>query len=83
MKKHLSDLGTADFALYKSMHDWHNHAGDTLAYMNDIVHLHGFDDIVKDDFASLRQMLSERCNAYTRRHSSHTSDATELSAYIH
>src|SRR5271166_7214173 len=61
MKKHLSDLGTADFALYKSMHDWHNHVGDTLAYMNDILHLHGFDDIVKDDFASLRQMLSERC----------------------
>ena len=61
MKKHLSYLGTADFALYKSMHDWHNHVGDTLAYMNDILHLHGFDDIVKDDFASLRQMLSERC----------------------
>jgi hypothetical protein len=28
-----------------------------LAYVNDVLHPHGFDEIVKDDFAALRQML--------------------------
>ena len=50
----------ADFRLYKSMQDWHNRIGDMLAYVNDKLHPHGFDDIVKDDFASLRQMLQRR-----------------------
>jgi hypothetical protein len=38
-------LGTADFALYKSMQDWHNHVGDMLAYINDMLHPHGFEDL--------------------------------------
>jgi|ERR1700722_8481550 len=57
MKKHLSDLGTADFALYKSMQEWHNRIGDMLAYVNDVLVPDGFDEIVKDDFAALRKML--------------------------
>jgi hypothetical protein len=28
-----------------------------LAYVNDVLVPHGFDEIVKDDFASLREML--------------------------
>jgi hypothetical protein len=28
--------------------------------MNDVLHPHGFDEIVKDDFAALRQMLERR-----------------------
>jgi hypothetical protein len=32
-----------------------------LAYVNDVLTPHGFDEIVKGDFAALRQMLSERC----------------------
>jgi hypothetical protein len=28
-----------------------------LAYVNDVLTPHGFDEIVKDDFAALRQML--------------------------
>jgi hypothetical protein len=28
-----------------------------LAYFNDKLHPNGFDEIVKDDFAALRQML--------------------------
>ena len=39
--------------LYKAMRRWHNEVGDMLAYINDILHPHGFDDIVKDDFAGL------------------------------
>jgi internalin A len=60
MKKLLSDLGTADFALYKAMQDWYNHVGDMLAYVNDTLHPHGFDEILKDDFAVLREMLQQR-----------------------
>ena len=28
-----------------------------LTYVNEVLHPHGFEDIVKDDFAALRQML--------------------------
>jgi hypothetical protein len=58
MKQHLSELGVADFALYKAM-DWHNHVSDMLAHVNDVLHPHGFEAIVKDDFASLCQMLQQ------------------------
>jgi internalin A len=59
MEQNLRDLGKADFALYKSMKDWHNHVNDILADVNDVLSPHGF-EIVKNDFASLRQMLSRR-----------------------
>jgi hypothetical protein len=34
---------------------------NVLAYINDVLHPHGFEDTVKNNFASLLQMLSERC----------------------
>jgi internalin A len=55
MEKHFKDLAEADFRLYKAMQEWHNRIGDMLAYVNDVLSPHGFDEIVKDDFASLRQ----------------------------
>ena len=58
MEQNLKDLGKADFALYKSMKDWHNHVNDILADVNDVLSPYGFKEIVKDDFAKLRQMLS-------------------------
>ena len=61
MELNFKDLGEADFRLYKSMQEWHNRIGDMLAYLNDVLSPHGFDDIVKDDFAALRQMLQRRC----------------------
>jgi hypothetical protein len=63
MQQHFKDLGEVDFRLYKAMQEWHNRIGDMLAYVNDVLTPHGFDDIVKDDFASLRQMLSRRIDA--------------------
>ena len=60
MEQHFKDLGEADFRLYKAMQDWHNRIGDMLAYVNDKLVPHGFDEIVKGDFAALRQMLSAR-----------------------
>ena len=38
------------------MQEWHNRIGDMLAYVNDVLTPHGFDETVKDDFAALRQM---------------------------
>jgi internalin A len=58
MELNFKDLGEADFRLYKSMQEWHNRIGDMLAYLNDVLSPRGFDDIVKDNFAGLRQMLS-------------------------
>jgi internalin A len=58
MEKHFKDLGEMDFRLYKSMQEWHNRIADILAYINDVLAPHGFDDIVRDNFAELRQMLS-------------------------
>jgi TIR domain/Leucine Rich repeats (2 copies) len=57
MERHLTRLGEEDLKLYKAMRRWHNEVGDMLAYVNDTLHPHGFDAIVKDDFAGLRQML--------------------------
>jgi hypothetical protein len=42
------------------MEDWYNHVGRMLTYVNDVLHPHGFDHIVSDDFAALRQMLQHR-----------------------
>jgi internalin A len=57
MEQHFKDLGEADFRLYEAMQEWHNRIGDMLAYVNDTLVPHGFDEILKDDFAALRQML--------------------------
>jgi internalin A len=53
MEKHLKDVGEMDFGLYKSMQEWHNRIADILSFINDVLCPHGFDDIVKDDFAGL------------------------------
>ncbi|HEY5704555.1 MAG TPA: TIR domain-containing protein [Terrimicrobiaceae bacterium] len=58
MEKSYQHLGERDFSLYKVMKDWHNHVSDMLAYINDVLTPHGFDEIVKDDFAALRRILS-------------------------
>jgi internalin A len=60
MELNFKDLGEVDFRLYKSMQEWHNRISDMLAYLNDVLAPHGFDDIVKDDFTALRQMLQRR-----------------------
>lgn len=60
MEEHLTRLGEEDLKLYKAMKRWHNEVGDMLAYVNDVLHPHGFDEIVKEDFAALRQMLQGR-----------------------
>ena len=60
MEHEFIHLGEVDLGLYKAMKRWHNEVGDMLAYVNDVLVPHGFDDIVKGDFASLRQMLSRR-----------------------
>jgi internalin A len=66
MEQHLKRLGALDFALYKAMQDWHNRVSDILAHVTDVLHPHGFEAIVKDDFVVLRQRLqqarSERCS---------------------
>jgi internalin A len=58
MEKLFKDWAETDFRLYKSMREWHNRIGDILAYINDVLTPHGFDEIVKNDFSGLRLMLS-------------------------
>jgi internalin A len=50
-------LGEGDFAEYRAMRQWYTQLSDMLRHINDVLHPHGFDAIVKDDFAALRQML--------------------------
>lgn len=57
MKKNIEDLGAADLCLYKAMRDWHNHVGDILAHVNDVLRPIGFDTIAKEQYAALKQML--------------------------
>jgi hypothetical protein len=63
MEEHLTHLGGEDINLYKAMRRWHNEVGDMLAYINDVLRPHGFDAIVKDNFAALHHMLEERMRA--------------------
>ena len=57
LKSDLDHLSVEDFRLYKSMQKWHLDIGEMLTYVSDVLVPHGFDEIVKDDFAALRQML--------------------------
>jgi hypothetical protein len=57
MEQHFTQLGEEDLRLYRAMKRWHDEVGDMLAYMNNKLHPYGFEDIVKDDFSALRQML--------------------------
>jgi internalin A len=63
LKTDLDYLGEDDSRLYQNMKKWYVDVGDMLAYVNDVLTPLGFDDIVKGDFASLRQMLSRRIDA--------------------
>src|SRR5208283_2091301 len=47
LKAGLDYLSPEDFGLYQGMKDWHNHVGRMLTYVNDVLHPHGFEDIVK------------------------------------
>ena len=68
MKKSLDDLSVPDFSLYKSMQDWHNRVGDILAYVTDTLRPHGFEEIVKDDFAGLTPDASGEARSVSRLH---------------
>ena len=57
LKSDLDHLSVEDFRLYKSMQKWHLDIGEILAHVSDVLVPYGFDEIVKDDFAALRQML--------------------------
>ena len=57
LKADLDYLAEADFHLYQNMKKWYVDVGDMLAYVNDVLVPYGFENIVKDDFAALRQML--------------------------
>jgi hypothetical protein len=39
------------------MQKWYLDVGEILAHVSDVLTPHGFDEILKDDFVSLRQML--------------------------
>jgi internalin A len=60
LKSDLDYLGLDDFRLYQNIKKWHSDVGNMLTYVNDVLHPRGFDDIVKADFAALRQMLKRR-----------------------
>ena len=60
MEQDITHLGEEDLKLYKAMRRWHNEVGDMLTYVNDVLTPHGFDEIVKDNFAALSKMLSGR-----------------------
>jgi hypothetical protein len=63
---HLAHLGAADLSLYKAMQDWHNRVGDILAHVSDVLRPVGYDAIVRNDFAVLKEMLAGRRRAARR-----------------
>lgn len=66
VKKSPDLFGSKDFELYKSMKDWNNNVSVMLSYVNDTLHPRGFDEVAKDDFSALRQMLQSKHNRKAR-----------------
>jgi hypothetical protein len=67
LRSDLDYLSVEDFRLYQDMRDWYSHVGGMLTHVNDVLHPHGFEAIVKENFAALRQMLQRaRTNAFDR-----------------
>jgi len=59
LKSDLEHVSVEDFRLCKAMQKWYLDIGDMLCYLNDVLTPHGFNEIVRDDFSGLRQMLTE------------------------
>lgn len=57
MEPHLGSLGQPDIERYQLIKQWHGVIGNILGFIADTLHPHGFDAIVKDDYAGVRQML--------------------------
>ena len=81
LKRLTSLKSLEDLRLY--MKRWHNEVGDVLAYVNDVLHPHGFEDIVNQ----FRQSAPDALRAVLMLIHSATfiphSDATEPSECIH
>ena len=58
MEPDLRLLGQLDVERYQLIKQWHGVIGNILCFIADTLHPHGFDAIVKDDFAAVRAMLS-------------------------
>lgn len=58
MEPDLRLLGQPDFERYQLIKQWHGAIGNILGFIADTLHPQGFDAIVKDDFAAVREMLS-------------------------
>ena len=60
LKSKLDYVSVEDFRLYQNMKKWYVDVGNILSHINDVLSPHGFDEIAKDNFAALRQMLQRR-----------------------
>ena len=61
MEPHLAYLGPASRELFNNMREWHFRMDEMLGFLSNKLGPRGFDEIVKDNFAGVRQMLSSRC----------------------
>lgn len=59
MESHLSVLGEDQQKRHRLIKQWHAVIGDILGFISDKLHPHGFDNIVKDDFAAVRELLAK------------------------
>jgi hypothetical protein len=59
MEPDLALLGEDDLKRYRLIKQWHAVIGDILGFISDELHPHGFDNIVKDDFAAVRELLDK------------------------
>jgi hypothetical protein len=58
MHAHRDQLGRADDERRRLIQHWHLEVGDMLAYLADTIAPRGFEAIVKDDFAAIREALA-------------------------
>jgi internalin A len=61
MELNLALLGRSDVERYQLIKQWHGVIGDILGFVADVLHPHGFDALVANNFASIREMLKRAC----------------------
>lgn len=57
LKESVEDLGMKDLGLFYAMKRWYNDIGDILHHVSDVLQPRGFEQVAKNNYAALKQML--------------------------
>ncbi|MCG8466415.1 MAG: TIR domain-containing protein, partial [Xanthomonadales bacterium] len=56
----LDVIGHDGYRLWQQMRLWYTDTADMLGFISDTLHLHGFDDLTKDNYHGIRELLTRK-----------------------